>query len=70
MTPIYKSSSCHQQQRAPEREAGGGQGGRGAWDFHSRLQSLRSETNPDLITDRTPPPPVSSDLSHGHTDHY
>lgn len=70
MTMLYKSTSCHQQQRAPEWE--GGERGSGISSPGFSGKSLCSKTDPDLITDRQLYWALGwapSDLSHGHTDH-
>lgn len=69
MTPVYKSTRCHQLQRALDWE--GEERGRGISSPSFSSKSLCSKVDPDLIIDRElpPPQPVSSDLSHGHTDH-
>lgn len=50
MTPLYKSTSCHQWQRA--LEWAGGEKGNVGFPVSATAVSLPLQTDPDLITDR------------------
>lgn len=54
MTPVYKSTRCHQQQRALDWE--GEERGRGVSSPSFSSKSLCSKVDPDLIIDRELPP--------------